>query len=187
MSLAGIAVDASTRSPIVLLRDLAGLRQVPIWIDDSQARNILAGLKGDKQKRLLTHDLMFCIVKAGNLILDRVIIHSLKNAEFQAVLKLKASKYNNDSNPQVEGSLIEIEASPGDAIALAIRAKTSIWIPEEIIAEASIPVDRNADNQNQNDFRRFLEQVSPAELVRQLKEHNPEEDEYFDSTNSGIN
>lgn len=44
MSVAGIALDASSRSPIVLLRDPSRTRQVPIWIDQAQAHNIMAGL-----------------------------------------------------------------------------------------------------------------------------------------------
>lgn len=44
MRVAGIALDAASRSPIVLLRDPSGRRQVPIWIDQAQAQNIMAGL-----------------------------------------------------------------------------------------------------------------------------------------------
>ena len=44
MQVAGIALDAASRSPIVLLRDPSGRRQVPIWIDQAQAQNIMAGL-----------------------------------------------------------------------------------------------------------------------------------------------
>ena len=39
MRVAGIALDAASRSPIVLLRDPSGRRQVPIWIDQAQAQN----------------------------------------------------------------------------------------------------------------------------------------------------
>ena len=55
MSVAGIALDAASRSPIVLLRDPSGRRQVPIWIDQAQAQNILAGLR-IKELRGLSHD-----------------------------------------------------------------------------------------------------------------------------------
>ena len=46
MSVAGIALDAASRTPMVLLRDPSGRRQVPIWIDQAQAHNIMAGLQG---------------------------------------------------------------------------------------------------------------------------------------------
>ena len=58
MTVAGIALDAASRSPIVLLRDPSGRRQVPIWIDQSQAQNIVAGLQELSPPRPLSHDLM---------------------------------------------------------------------------------------------------------------------------------
>ena len=57
MSVAGIALDASTRSPIVLLRDPSGRRQVPIWIDHAQAQNIQAGLSPQQPPRPLSHEI----------------------------------------------------------------------------------------------------------------------------------
>ena len=54
MRVAGIALDAASRSPIVLLRDPSGRRQVPIWIDQAQAQNILAGLEGERPPRPLS-------------------------------------------------------------------------------------------------------------------------------------
>ena len=47
MSVAAIALDAASRTPMVLLRDPSGRRQVPIWIDQAQAHNIMAGLQGE--------------------------------------------------------------------------------------------------------------------------------------------
>ena len=40
---------------------------------------------------------------------------------------------------------------------------------ENVLAEASIPVDEEADTEDQNEFRRFLKDVSPADLIRHLK------------------
>ena len=70
MSVAGLALDASSRSPIVLLRDPSGRRQVPIWIDQAQAHNIMAGIQDSPIPRPLTHDLMVALLKAGNLQLE---------------------------------------------------------------------------------------------------------------------
>ena len=88
MSLAGIAIDASNRKPIVLLRDPSGLRQVPIWIDNDQAHNIVAGIKQNNNEESFGHDLMIAILQAGNLSIDRIIISSFKRHSFQAILQL---------------------------------------------------------------------------------------------------
>ena len=89
MSVAGIALDASSRSPIVLLRDPSRTRQVPIWIDQAQAHNIMAGLNDTPQPRPLSHDLMAALLEAGGLRLERVIIHAIEDSTFRAVLRLQ--------------------------------------------------------------------------------------------------
>ncbi|MFY8148021.1 MAG: bifunctional nuclease family protein [Prochlorococcaceae cyanobacterium] len=166
MRVAGIALDAASRSPIVLLRDPSGRRQVPIWIDQAQAQNILAGLNGQRTPRPLTHDLMVSLLEAGGLVLERVIIHAIEDNTFRAVLRLQ--------NGKGEAGVQELDARPSDAIALALRTGSGIWMLEEVVGDASIPVDAEADAEDQEDFRRFLDSTSPAELVRHLRQARPD-------------
>ena len=189
MSVAGIALDASSRSPIVLLRDPSRRRQVPIWIDQAQAHNIMAGLNGTPQPRPLSHDLMAALLDAGGLQLERVIIHAIEDSTFRAVLRLRDSdldsELDSDSNTVTAGAdaveaavdgddnLLEIDARPSDAIALAIRTGSSIWMLEEVVAEASIAVDAEADAEDRDEFRRFLDGISPAALGRHLESRQP--------------
>ena len=72
MSVAGIALDAASRSPIVLLRDPSGRRQVPIWVDQTQAHSFMAGIQGTTSQRPLSHDLMASLMAAGGLELDKL-------------------------------------------------------------------------------------------------------------------
>jgi bifunctional DNase/RNase len=164
MRIAGIALDAASRSPIVLLRDPSGRRQVPIWIDQAQAQNIMAGLNQQRPPRPLSHDLMANLMAVAGLSLERVIIHTIEDNTFRAVLKLQDG----------EGEASELDARPSDAIALALRTGSGIWMLEEVVADASIPVDAEADAEDQEDFRRFLESTSPAELVRQRRRAQPD-------------
>jgi bifunctional DNase/RNase len=166
MRVAGIALDAASRSPIVLLRDPSGRRQVPIWIDQAQAQNILVGLNGDKPPRPLSHDLMVSLMQAGGLTLERVVVHAIEDNTFRAVLKVL----------HADGSSSELDARPSDAIALALRTDSSIWMLEEVVSDASIPVDVEADEEEKEDFRRFLDRTSPAELIRHLQRAQPEPD-----------
>ncbi len=191
MSVAGLALDASSRSPIVLLRDPSGRRQVPIWIDQAQAHNIMAGIQDSPPPRPLSHDLMVALLKAGNLHLERVIIHAIEESTFQAVLKLRfrapEQEQEQEEEPQVENipeesaQLLEMDARPSDAIALAVRTGCSIWMLEEVVAEASIPVDAEADEEDQSEFRRFLDEVSPAALIRHLQSRESATEEPLDS------
>ena len=175
MSVTGIALDAASRSPIVLLRDPSGRRQVPIWIDQAQAQNILAGLRDEAPSRPLSHDLMVSLLEAGGLRLDRVIIHTIEASTFRAVLKLSQAAGDGAAEEAVKAAArLELDARPSDAIALALRTGSSIWMLEEVVADASIPVDAEADAEDQDNFRRFLDSTSPAELVRHLKQSHPE-------------
>ena len=185
MSVAGIALDAASRSPIVLLRDPSGRRQVPIWIDQSQAQNIMAGLQGTEPVRPLSHDLMATLLVAGGLTLDRVVVHAIEDSTFHAVLKLIPRGGEVDSEPGDETSAnsgeesqcLDLDARPSDAIALAVRTGSSIWMLEEVVAEASIPVDAEADAEDQSAFNRFVDDLSPAALVRHLRDRHDQDEE----------
>ena len=185
MRVAGIGLDAASRSPIVLLRDPSGRRQVPIWIDQAQAQNILAGLSDEPPPRPLSHDLMAALIDAGGLRLDRVVIHTIEDSTFRAVLKLLPAQAAGagETGPGDTGSgdakpatSLELDARPSDAIALAVRTGSGIWMLEEVVADASIPVDAEADAEDAADFRRFLDGISPAELVRNIRQAQSDSD-----------
>ena len=173
MSVAGIALDAASRTPIVLLRDPSGRRQVPIWIDQAQAHNIMAGLQSSESPRPLSHDLMAALLLVGELTLERVIIHAIEDDTFRAVLKLSRDAPTNEQD-ETEEDDIDVDARPSDAIALAVRTGSGIWMLEEVVAEASIAVDAEADARDQSDFNRFVDELSPAALVRHLRGRDPD-------------
>ncbi|MFN7677475.1 MAG: bifunctional nuclease family protein, partial [Cyanobacteriota bacterium] len=100
----------------------------------------------------------------AGLRLDRVIVHAIEDNTFRAVLKLV----------NASGEASDLDARPSDAIALAVRTGSGIWMLEEVVADASIPVDAEADAEDQEDFRRFLDRTSPAELIRHLHRAAPE-------------
>ena len=176
MSVAGIALDAASRTPIVLLRDPSGRRQVPIWIDQAQAHNIMAGLQSSESPRPLSHDLMAALLLVGELTLERVIIHAIEDDTFRAVLKLSRDAPTNQQD-ETEEDDIDVDARPSDAIALAVRTGSGIWMLEEVVAEASIAVDAEADARDQSDFNRFVDELSPAALVRHLRGRGPDDPE----------
>jgi hypothetical protein len=89
-----------------------------------------------------------------------------------------------------DGSSHELDARPSDAIALALRTGSGIWMLEEVVSDASIPVDAEADAEDAADFRRFLDGISPAELVRHIRQaqtdgSESEEDSGDDDASSG--
>lgn len=155
MKVAGIALDAATRNPIVLLRDGTERRALPIYIGQDQARAIITVLEGHKPPRPLTHDLMINIMDVLGGELERIIIHSLQDNTFYAVLVIKQGEVRR-----------EIDARPSDAISLALRTNAPIWVMEEVIADASIPVDRDADEEERRAFRDFVSKLKPDDLIK---------------------
>lgn len=186
MSVAGIALDAASRTPIVLLRDPSGRRQVPIWIDQAQAHNIMAGLQDHESPRPLSHDLMASLLVAGDLTLERVIIHAIEDDTFRAVLKLVRGDDEAEQSDSDAGlDSLDVDARPSDAIALAVRTGSGIWMLEEVVAEASIAVDAEADARDQSDFSRFVDDLSPAALVRHLRGREADPDSLDSSHDDG--
>ena len=164
MKVAGIALDAATRNPIVLLRDASERRALPIFIGQDQAKSIIGALENHSPPRPLTHDLMVNFLEAWEMFLERVVIHSLQDNTFYAVLVVRQGELQK-----------EIDARPSDAIAIALRTDSPIWVMEEVVADASIPVDREADEEERKAFREFIANVSPNELIRRGDFHKKDE------------
>ena len=154
MNVAGIALDATTRVPIVLLKDSTERRALPIWIGQNEARAILSVLENQSCPRPMTHDLLGNCLTSLGVSLDRVIIHSLEDNTFFAVLTLKQGETTQ-----------RVDARPSDAIALALRLNAPIWVMEEVVADASIPVDQEADEEERAAFRQFLDNIRPEDFV----------------------
>ena len=155
MRVAGIALDAITRSPIVLLKDGSDRRALPIYIGQEQAKAIIGALERQKQPRPLTHDLIVNIFETWEMALERIIIHSLQDNTFYAVLCLSKGEIKK-----------EIDCRPSDAIAISLRTDCPIWVMEEVVADASIPVDRDADEEERQAFKEFVSNLSPSDLIQ---------------------
>lgn len=155
MRVAGIALDAATRSPIVLLKDGSDRRALPIYIGQDQARAIITALEQQKPPRPLTHDLIANILEMWQISVEKIIIHSLQDNTFYAVLCI----YQGETKK-------EIDCRPSDAIAIALRTGSPIWVMEEVVADASIPVDRDADEEERQAFREFISNLRPEDLIK---------------------
>jgi uncharacterized protein len=156
MKVAGIALDAVTRSPIVLLKDATDRRALPIFIGQDQARAILSVLENEPPPRPGTHDLMVNFLEACDASLEKVLIHALQDNTFYALLVVVQGETKR-----------ELDARPSDAIALALRTHAPIWVVEEVVADASIPVDREADEQERQEFRDFVSNIRPEDFTKQ--------------------
>lgn len=120
----GLSVSqASTGAYALILREIDGIRRLPIVIGVPEAQSIANELEGIKPQRPMTHDLLRNVIEALGGQLRDITISSLKDGTFYATLNFEYSD-------------IEVDARPSDAIALAIRCGVPMFVSEEIIAEA---------------------------------------------------
>lgn len=118
----GVDLNPRGESSMVVLVDLKGDMALPIMIGFSEARAI--GLKMNKIKtvRPMTHDLINTIFDRVKVKLVRVVINKVEESIIYAILYLK-----------LDGTEIQVDSRPSDAIALALRAGASIFVSREVI------------------------------------------------------
>jgi bifunctional DNase/RNase len=146
----GVRVEMPSNQPIVLLKELRGIRYLPIWVGATEATAIAFAQQGVVPPRPLTHDLFKIVVEELGSKISGVNLTELVNGVFYANLIL--------------GDGREISARPSDAIALAIRAGSKISASEDLFAEAGIEIPDQADDEVEA-FREFLDQINPEDFL----------------------
>ncbi len=124
MELARIIINESSDQQFIFLREKGGQRQFPIVISIMEAMAIDRFVKEQETPRPLTHELMNKVIGGLGARIERVEVTELKNGTFYANLVL-----------QRDGSQIEVDARPSDAIALAIRNASQIFVAEQVLEE----------------------------------------------------
>jgi len=117
----------------ILLKEVEGIRRLPIIIGAFEAQAIALEIEGIKPPRPLTHDLLKQIIdNLGGSVIE-VIINELRENTFYAKIVLDVSGLTN-----------EIDARPSDAIALSVRTLTPIYVAESVLEIAGfVPSDEN--------------------------------------------
>ena len=145
----GVRVEMPSNQPIVLLREAAGDRYLPIWIGAVEATAIAFAQQGVVPPRPLTHDLVKDLLAALQQELSEVRITEVKDGVFYALL--------------VFASGVEVSARPSDSIALALRTGTRIYCAEDVLAEAGLAVPEEQEEEVEK-FREFLDQINPEDF-----------------------
>ncbi len=150
----GIVVDPKASNPVVVLVDLAGQKALPIWIGVFEAEAISRGLEDVVTLRPMTHDLMKQILDTFHVSVVRVVIHDLKDNTYYAKLYL-----------DIEGREMIVDSRPSDAIALAVRTKSPIFITESVI-KATQELGLLASNllEEKDELRSIIERMKPEDF-----------------------
>ena len=112
----------------VLLQEKDSNRSLPIIVGSNEAQAIALYLEGVDMPRPMTHDLLINVLDSLESDIRRVTIARMKNGTFFAEIEV--------SNSQV-GDII-IDSRPSDAIAIALRTMTPIYVSDEVMERAGI-------------------------------------------------
>src|SRR5881296_521899 len=156
MVIYGVSFDLVGKQPIVLLKTTEGNKFLPIWIGHPEAAAILMKLQGATTPRPMTHDLVTDMLSQLDAQVVRITVTELRDSTFYAQITV-----------QQDGSEIEIDSRPSDAIALAIRAEAPIYVADRVIEESAIEFEGEEVNEEEivSEFKQFLEHVTPDEFA----------------------
>lgn len=150
----GIVMDTKASNPVVLLVDLAGEKALPIWIGVFEADAISRGLEDLATPRPMTHDLMKEILDTFHVSLNKVVICDLKDNTFYAHLYL-----------WVDGEEVIVDSRPSDAIALAVRTRSPIFVSGTVLKAAKdLGVVAANLMEDQDELKTLIESMKPEDF-----------------------
>ena len=152
MELTGVRVELPTNQPIVLLRERGGERYLPIWIGAAEAAAIALSLQGVVTPRPMTHDLLKNIISDLHAHVQRIVVCALKENTFYATIHIT-----------VGDQALAVDARPSDAIALALRTQSPIFVEETVIQNAR-SVESGKESMDLGRLQKWLEGLSDEEL-----------------------
>ena len=151
LDVVGVRVEMPSNQPIVLLKEIGGVRYLPIWVGAVEATAIAFAQQGITSPRPMTHDLTKSIIETLGAGLDSVHLTEIKDGVFYATLNFSGGK--------------SISARPSDAIALALRTGAPILASEVLLQTAGIEIPDQADDEVEK-FKEFLDQINPEDFGR---------------------
>ena len=164
MKVFGLAIDPVTNAPILILKDTEGKNVLPIWIGPLEASAIATELEKIQLARPMTHDLLKDIFKNLGITVSKVEITDLEDNVYYAVIHLMYGENN-----------YAVDARPSDAIAVALRANSAIFVENKVLEKSKTldignkaassegrqknGVDKEGDRQDE--WLNILERLSP--------------------------
>jgi uncharacterized protein len=160
MSVGGLTLDPVTKTPIVILRDTENKLNLPIWIGLLEATAIATELEGIKMARPMTHDLLRNVIQELQATVERVEITDLRDNTYYAVIAVR-----------VAGVERQIDSRPSDAISLALRTESPIYVAKAVLEASSVlqqqideSTDTNLSNVSRDKWAEILEKMSPDDF-----------------------
>ena len=132
MTVESVRINLATQQRVVILKATKQERYLFIWIAHAEAYAIAVELQGTASPRPLTHDLLKNVIGELGAKIQSIVISDLIDEIFYARIIL-----------DVDGGHVEVDSRPSDAIALAVRAKTLIFVEESVLERAGVALEQS--------------------------------------------
>lgn len=139
-----------SNQPIVLIKEVEGVRYLPIWIGAVEATAIAFAQQELTPPRPLTHDLFISAIDTLGSKVSSVKLTELRDGIFYAELHFDQGKW--------------LSARPSDAISLALRSGAPIFASEALLESAGIEIPDQADDEVEK-FIEFLDHITPEDFA----------------------
>jgi bifunctional DNase/RNase len=120
-----LSIDPDTGSPVLVLAEDGGERRLALWIGFAEASSIASEMQQIHPPRPNTHDLLQEVIAELGGRVERVVVTELRESTYYAVLRVQAN-----------GRLMEIDARPSDAIAVALRVAAPLFVRESLFEKS---------------------------------------------------
>jgi bifunctional DNase/RNase len=152
-----IRVSLMAEHRVIMLKEIGAERYLPIWIGPYEAEAIAIRLQGRRTPRPLTHDLLNNTIAEMGGEVSYIVVNEMRNDTYYARIMVN-----------LDGQQVEIDSRPSDAIALAVRASATIFVEEEVMAQAGITpetdVTEDVDAEELAAFRDFVNNLDLDDL-----------------------
>lgn len=145
-----IRVHMPTGQHVVILKERDAERFLPIWIGVAEANAIAIKITGIVPDRPITHDLIVRTFEQLHVEVSRIVVTSLDNDVFFARIV-----------GRVEGRKLDLDARPSDAIALAVRLGSPIFVAREVLEKAAVLPESDEEHER---LKVFQEMVNGMDL-----------------------
>jgi bifunctional DNase/RNase len=122
-------------SPVIVLEEEGGPRWLAIWIGPAEAHSIALQIEERRLPRPNTHDLARSVIHTLKGRVSSVVVTELRGGTYYAVLKLDA-----------DGTAVEVDARPSDAIAIALRDEAPIFVREALFQRVDASTESPAES-----------------------------------------
>lgn len=178
-----LVLDKVSNTPVVLLGIENTKKILPIWIGACEASIMAIAIEKVPFDRPLTHDLIVNLVNELSLKIERFVIHSIRDNVFYAKIVLRDLVVSEQEAAEGMNPFIEIDARPSDCIILSLKTGAPLYVTNEIIATEAITFEDLSESENEEEFKKFIENLDISEFKKLLND-NPEDFTNFEGGES---